>query len=913
VSKTTIYISYAWGDAPESEENLVVDALYKALTGHGFEVVIDRKDLDYAESLLHFFEVIGTGGIVIPIVGRKYLTRPNCLIEAANMVIRGDIKERIFPLILSNCYDVYSVLKRAGIIKEVKEYWQAKENELKEVVKFNDDLAHSFIPIREDLNLVSQIIATITIFIDHIGNAKQFNMDDEINNGFGDFITYLISKTETDHRQTFYEKPPGKYFGRQEDIKFIDDFLADDSRHFLLLYGVGGMGKTHLLSICLEKFNYARKFYWVKADENFDLIKLYEECEIRYPKELERMPPNESQGLHNIQIHFLNEFSAKKLFLIIDDYYEITDPNVRELLPQLAALPSGKILIISRQIPQNIEALKVESHEVEELSKEDFLTAMNVFALNFTKKFTKADLGNIYEKSRGYPLGGRLIINLADANPDISLDDILRDIVKFDAEIDPDGREFSRKLLNNIFSRGNKAEIEILTEFSALFGFSSMEDIRQLPSFRLREFLTLVRRRRFITTDGNGKFNSHPMIRDFSYDKLEGKEMVHQKLGSYFEGKLKRNQDVEWEIIESTIQHYSRVNQKELTDFGKRIQVQFGLSNVMTLIEESSKNTVRNLNAMLAISPDNLYYLHRLGMAYRAMNNLEGSINSYRKAISIEPDNVRVLNELGISYRERRKEGDIDLAIATFNKAISIEPRALPSLNELGISYRERRKEGDIDLAIATFNKAISIEPDNVRVLNELGISYRERRKEGDIDLAIATFNKAISIEPRALPSLNELGISYRERRKEGDIDLAIATFIKANEVDPKHLPSLNELGISYRLKGIKERNKAYYSKSIEQLLKAKKIEPDNVKILTELGKSYSYNNDLANTVLICEKALELNKYNMQTYTILYNAYKHFHQIPKGIEIIKRGLRVKPKDRILNSIKEELIAINRWE
>jgi tetratricopeptide (TPR) repeat protein len=237
---------------------------------------------------------------------------------------------------------------------------------------------------------------------------------------------------------------------------------------------------------------------------------------------------------------------------------------------------------------------------------------------------------------------------------------------------------------------------------------------------------------------------------------------------------------------------------------------------------------------------------------------------------------VRVLNELGISYRERRKEGDIDLAIATFNKAISIEPRALPSLNELGISYRERRKEGDIDLAIATFIKA-----------NE--------------------------VDPKHLPSLNELGISYRERRKEGDIDLAIATFIKANEVDPKHLPSLNELGISYRLKGIKERNKAYYSKSIEQLLKAKKIEPDNVKILTELGKSYSYNNDLANTVLICEKALELNKYNMQTYTILYNAYKHFHQIPKGIEIIKRGLRVKPKDRILNSIKEELIAINRWE
>ena len=333
----TIYISYAWGDIPESEENLIVDSLYQALIDFGFEVVMDRNSLDYKESLLQFFEVIGTGGIVIPIVGKKYLTRPNCLIEAANMVIRGDIKDRIFPLVLSNNYDIYDTTKRVTIINSLISEWKDKESILEEAVNLNEELAHSFIPIRNDLSLVNQIISTLSKFIEHVGSFKQFNLADALKNSFRDFIDYIIQKIKEKIEHPFYERPPGEYFGRKDDIRFVTDFINNETQHFLLLYGVGGMGKTHLVSICLDNLSNTRKFFWIKGDDTFDLRKLFEGCNLRYPKELEKKAPDELDGIRKIHSRFLEEFTNNNLFLILDDYYEIIDPDVRQLLPQFVS------------------------------------------------------------------------------------------------------------------------------------------------------------------------------------------------------------------------------------------------------------------------------------------------------------------------------------------------------------------------------------------------------------------------------------------------------------------------------------------------------------------------------------------------------------------------------------------------
>jgi tetratricopeptide (TPR) repeat protein len=78
------------------------------------------------------------------------------------------------------------------------------------------------------------------------------------------------------------------------------------------------------------------------------------------------------------------------------------------------------------------------------------------------------------------------------------------------------------------------------------------------------------------------------------------------------------------------------------------------------------------------------------------------------------------------------------------------------------------------------------------------------------------------------------------------------------------------------------------------------------------MGKTYSYKKDLKKAVFYCEKAIQIDRLNMQSYTILYKAYAYSNHLHEAVDIVKRGLKLRPKDRILVGIREELILSNRW-
>lgn len=74
------------------------------------------------------------------------------------------------------------------------------------------------------------------------------------------------------------------YIGRQADIDYLNEFLNNSQKHFLLLYGVGGMGKSHLLYCCIESYR-GRPFFYhvVSPNEDFSLNKLFAICHIPKP------------------------------------------------------------------------------------------------------------------------------------------------------------------------------------------------------------------------------------------------------------------------------------------------------------------------------------------------------------------------------------------------------------------------------------------------------------------------------------------------------------------------------------------------------------------------------------------------------------------------------------------------------
>jgi tetratricopeptide (TPR) repeat protein len=719
-----IYISYAWGQSAESEEEKVVNSLCDKLASLGYKYVRDRNYLKYLDDLPNFLKRIGSGGYVIAIIGDKYLHSENCMIEASYMAQKGSLGIRVFPVTLSSLKGIYKIESRTKLIDEISEYWKDKENDIKELL---DKLRYTqgFISLRKDLSLVTQLTNYLSEFIRHIGTTLQISAQEHLDENFTRLIESLNTRMDSDSKefkesmgfpdlgQPYYKRFSSEYIGRKESINDVLNFLNDLEKHFMLLYGVGGMGKSHLIDISRRAYDNPFLLH-EECTINYNLKSLFKTCKITYPENLDTTEERQN--------YFLKEFCERDIYLILDDFYETVDFEIRNMLPKIAGIPSGKILLVSRAIPKELESIgfHFDKYFIPPLNETDFNTVIKNYIIIEKKELelSPSQLHKIYEKTQGYPLGGQLLVDLLFLGE--GLDEILADLPKFEAELDEEGKKFSGRLLDNIFRKGNPREITLLCQFSALFGASHKGLIRQLPAFNQTAFDALVNRRKFIWKDDSDLFNSHAMIKDYAYDKLGDKAAIHQHLGKYFEGKLFANPSLDSTILESAIQHYKRVSLFELKKFGQRVDWIFNISNVKSLIEIDVKDTIKNYNNLLDVYPEKIAYYNELGIAYRLNNQLQQAIETFLKLLKVKKDDVKAHNELGITYRE---SGKPQLAIETFLKAIEIDPKHLPSYNELGITYRE---SGKPQQAIETFLKAIEIDPKQLPSYNELGITYRE-------------------------------------------------------------------------------------------------------------------------------------------------------------------------------------------
>ncbi len=632
----------------------------------------------------------------------------------------------------------------------------------------------------------------------------------------------------------------------------------------------------------MKDYNGTTFFYHsVSPNETFSLIKLFEICLL--PK------PDDNLSLEDTHNFFIERFQQNDVHLILDDYYEIQDEDVKLLLPKLIAIGKGKVLILSRVIPSQVSHLTNEfwNYKILSLPEPEFKQIIQNYINAKNVYLSESDIHLIFEKAQGYPLGGQLII---DAKPySATLGELLSDLPQFEAELDPDGKSYSGRLLDRIFQKGNNEEITLLCEFSALFGASDIETIRELPSYNLHAFEGLHRRKSFVDMDAQGKFSSHAMIKDFAYYRLKNRKDLHLKLGIYFESKIIGRTDDDWKWLNEAILHYTRADKDELLSFKQRVERKFESRNIKGLIEKNRINTIRNYVTLINLYPDKPAYYNELGIAYRLNNQRNNAIETFERALEIEPSDLPSLNELGITYRENNQKTK---AIETFERALEIEPKHLPSLNELGITYRENNQKTK---AIETFERALEIEPKHLPSLNELGITYRENNQKTK---AIETFERALEIEPKHLPSLNELGITYRENNQKTK---AIETFERALEIEPSDLPFLNELGITYR-----ENNQK--TKAIETFERALEIEPSDLPSLNELGITYRENNQIDEAIAICRRAISISRQRQSNLNLL-QIYLFFKPDKQKAKEHYDLLMVPPRLHAFNSSRKKYESI----
>jgi len=125
----------------------------------------------------------------------------------------------------------------------------------------------------------------------------------------------------------------------------------------------------------------------------------------------------------------------------------------------------------------------------------------------------------------------------------------------------------------------------------------------------------------------------------------------------------------------------------------------------------------------------------------------------------------------------KKRDGDLDGAIADYTRAIELKPAA----DKAALVYYNRgsakEEQGDVDGAIEDYTNAIELDPADADAYNNRGYA---RKGNADLNGAIEDFTQAIQLEPHHADAYEGRSLV---RRAKGDLDGACADHSKATEL----------------------------------------------------------------------------------------------------------------------------------
>lgn len=182
-----IFISYAWGG--ENEE--YVNNLDRTLQEKGITIIRDKRDLGYKGLIKDFMERIGRGKCVIAVISDKYLKSPNCMFELVQVAKNGEIRDRIFPIVLADA-QIYKPVARIKYIQ----HW---ENEIKELDQAMRGVgAANLQGFREEIDQYTEIRNTIAELTNLLKDMNTLTPDIHSQSEFQDLIKAIEDRLEQD-------------------------------------------------------------------------------------------------------------------------------------------------------------------------------------------------------------------------------------------------------------------------------------------------------------------------------------------------------------------------------------------------------------------------------------------------------------------------------------------------------------------------------------------------------------------------------------------------------------------------------------------------------------------------------------------------------------------------------------------
>lgn len=280
-------------------------------------------------------------------------------------------------------------------------------------------------------------------------------------------------------------------------------------------------------------------------------------------------------------------------------------------------------------------------------------------------------------------------------------------------------------------------------------------------------------------------------------------------------------------------------------------------------------------------SQGNLFY-QKMGDLSLECNDIESSIECYKKAYELNPSDREVLIKLATINQTYFPE-KVDMTIDYYNTLLEFGIDMDKIYYELGHLYLNK---SDKINAVSAFKLAQELNPENPYYNNSLAYAYIKAELYDD---AIEYYQLAIKLNPDAEWTsivCHALGAIYAEVKN--NFDAAEATFNAGMVLDPKNVDIQLSLGDLYMTQGDLD-------KAIKTYCDAISVEPENYLTYAKTGLALWEKDYLEEAIVAFHKSIELNPEFEIAQNNLGVVYLDGIGDPKeSIEYFKNAININP-------------------
>ena len=167
-----VYISYKH----DANYKGAIDAIKRGLNANGIIFSIDENDIDYRDNIEEYEKEIGLADKVIMFVTPAYLRSLDCMFEMVQIFRKGNIEERVFPIV-----DLGEVPRNSNGLQSVKNYWDIEKQQKTDQIKTSMNSSY----VLKVLRKINNILIIIDEFWEFIVHVNTCNYKDLVENDAG--------------------------------------------------------------------------------------------------------------------------------------------------------------------------------------------------------------------------------------------------------------------------------------------------------------------------------------------------------------------------------------------------------------------------------------------------------------------------------------------------------------------------------------------------------------------------------------------------------------------------------------------------------------------------------------------------------------------------------------------------------